>query len=355
MKRILFLAPHPPKVSPSQRFRFEHYLDALASSGFEFDYYGFLDNGTWEIFFKPGNIYKKVTGILKGFGKRIFLLPQIGKYDFVFIHREAAPVGPPFIEWWISHVARKKIIYDFDDAIWLKMASESNPYAGLLKWPGKVKHICRYAYKVSVGNEFLAAYAKQYNANVLVVPTVVDTDKLHNQIKLHQSHNLTIGWTGTFTNFLYPQSLLPVIKQLQLRNHFRFLIIADRDPLFKECSYEFLPWNKSSEIRDLLQFDIGLMPLFDTEVAKGKCAFKAIQYMALGIPAVVSNVGANVEVVDNGFNGFICNNDEEWQAALQKLLEDELLRAAMGKRARQKIVDQYSVAATRQLFISLFN
>jgi glycosyltransferase involved in cell wall biosynthesis len=147
---------------------------------------------------------------------------------------------------------------------------------------------------------------------------------------------------------------MPVICRLKQSNDFKFQIIADKDPGFGHCSYEFISWNKQTEINDLLQFDIGLMPLPDTDLARGKCAFKAIQYMALGIPAVVSDVGANSEVVDDGVNGFVCHNEVEWTNALQNLLTDELLRARMGANARSKIVAKYSVEATTKLFVSLF-
>ncbi|MES2646932.1 MAG: glycosyltransferase family 4 protein [Bacteroidota bacterium] len=353
-KRILILAPHPPSVSASQRFRFEHYLTYLAENEFSYDYEPFIDLKTWKILLLPGHFSQKVFGILMGFFNRFLLLGSLGKYDYVFIHREAAPVGPPFFEWWISKIAGKKIIYDFDDAIWFKVASKSNPYAGWIKWPGKVKHICSYSWKVTTGNSWLASYAKNYSSNVVVVPTVVETDKVHSRIKEYNGSLVTIGWTGTFTNFPYLKMVTSTIHQLAEKFAFQFVIIADKDPLFDNCKYVYKRWNKISEIDDLLEFDIGLMPLPDTDLAKGKCAFKAIQYMALGVPAVVSNVGANNEVVDNGINGFVCNNEQDWLEVLSLLLNDADLRKNMGKLARKKIVESYSVTATRTLFASLF-
>ena len=353
--RILILAPHPPNISASQRFRFEHYLPYLSQTGYSYTYEPFLDLKTWKIILQPGNITNKIVGIVKGYFRRVAMLFTLGRFDYVFIHREAAPVGPPFFEWWISKVAGKKIIYDFDDAIWFKVASKSNPRAGWIKWSHKVKHICRYSWKVTTGNEWLATYARQYTKQVIVVPTVVDTDLIHNKLKIHRDQRAIIGWTGTFTNFPYLEIIISTVNRLAEKYAFDFLIIADKDPQFVNCKYQFKHWDKDSEIRDLLAFDIGLMPLADSDFARGKCAFKAIQYMALGIPAVVSKVGTNMEVVDNGVNGFVCENESEWLDALSLLLEDINLRGKMGDLARKKIVENYSVAATKDLFVSVFN
>ena len=96
------------------------------------------------------------------------------------------------------------------------------------------------------------------------------------------------------------------------------------------------------------------MPLEDDLWAKGKCAFKALQYMALGIPAVVSPVGMNVEVVDSGTNGFVCQTEDEWYRALKQLITDPQLRTEMGAAAREKIAGKYAVAANRDNFLGLF-
>lgn len=341
-------------MSPSQRFRFEHYLVYLQQQGYAYDYEAFIDSETWSVFFKPGNGLKKSVGVLKGFYRRIATLTKLKKYSYVFIHREVAPVGPPIFEWWIAKIAKKKIIYDFDDAIWLRASSESNPYSGLLKCPWKVRMICGWAWKVSAGNNYLATFARQFNSNVVKLVTVVDTTNVHNRIKNGHNERAVIGWTGTLTNFHYLNPVLPVLVKLSEKFDFRFMVIAGHDPHFTELEYEFIPWKKETEIEDLLALDIGLMPLLDTASAKGKCAFKAIQYMALGIPAVVSNVGANAEVVDDGINGFVCEGFDEWLEALSTLLQNIFLRKSMGLYAQQKIVDQFSVEATKSIFLSLF-
>ncbi len=352
--RILFLAPYPEFESPSQRFRFEHYLPELTRRGIEFDYRPFTGLSTWRIIFKKGHFMAKAWGVVKGFLRRFLLMFRLGKYDFVYIHREASPLGPPIFEWMIAKIWRKKIIYDFDDAIWIPAVSANNRIAASLKYFSKVRRICKWAYKVSVGNAFLREFASRYNPSVEVIPTVVDTDSAHNRLQVHDAKDVCVGWTGSFSTLKYLDMIMPALAELQETMDFNFLVIADKDPKLPLKRYTFVPWNKETEINDLLRMHIGVMPLHENDLAKGKCGFKAIQYMAVGIPPVVSPVGVNSVIVDNGVNGFVCSGMDEWKTSLGRLLTDTGLRREMGAKAREKIVNRYSVTATVEPFIKLF-
>ena len=175
--KILFVVPYPRGTAPSQRFRFEHYLEYLATHDIDYRIESFLDMKTWNILYKQGYKWRKVKGVLKGFIKRFGMLFLVRKYDFVFIHREAGPLGPAWFEWMITHLLHKKIIYDFDDAIWIPWVSKNNSRVKSFRNFGKVKNICRWATKVVTGNSFLAGYALQFNGQVTVIPTVVNTEK----------------------------------------------------------------------------------------------------------------------------------------------------------------------------------
>jgi glycosyltransferase involved in cell wall biosynthesis len=353
--RILFLAPYPAFQSPSQRFRFEHYLGYLQEKGVRYNYQPFLGQGAWRIFFKPGNYGRKIAGLLGGFFRRWLLMFTIGKYDYVFIHREAAPMGPPVFEWIIAKLYRKKIIYDFDDAIWIPVSSQYNRLARYIKWFSKVRTICRWSYRISAGNQFLADYAARYNRNVFIVPTVVDTEEVHNQLQDQSTASPAIGWTGTFSTLKFLDMIVPVLQKLQDEFDFTFVVIADRDPALPLKKYRFIRWQKETETKDLLNMHIGLMPLTDDDLARGKCGFKAIQYMSLGIPAVVSPVGVNTTIVQDGINGFVCDNEDQWQLKLEQLLKNTVLRQKMGEEARRQIESHYSVKATRDAFLALFS
>ena len=356
--KILFLVPYPTQQAPSQRFRFEQYFYFLDQQEIQYKIVPFLNQTTWKILYQPGKQIQKTWGIIKGLIKRKWLvLFSLSGYDYVFIHREAAPIGPPIFEWWIAKVLKKKIIYDFDDAIWLPNTSQANRLAAKLKWHSKVSSICKWSYKVSAGNDYLCDYARQFNNNVILNPTTIDTENLHDpkQYPLaKKSKKPVIGWTGTHSTLPYLKKLVPVLQKLEKEFYFDFLIISNQPPKLQLKSIEFLPWNKETEIPDLMKMDIGVMPLSEDQWSKGKCGFKALQYLSLDIPALASPVGVNLKIVRQGENGFLCANDDEWYENLKRLLLDSDLRQRLGQQGRKDVILNYSVLANRDNFMGLF-
>jgi len=359
-KRILFLVPYPLHESPSQRFRFEQYFGLLEHRGYQYSVQSFLNSEAWQVFFDSGKTLIKIKLLVLGFLKRIIALFKSPMYDFVFIHREAAPLGPPVFEWIIVKVLKRKIIYDFDDAIWLTDRQEEPATLRLAKWRSKVGSICKWAYKVSCGNDYLFNYAALFNQRVVYNPTTIDTENLHhrvsNPVRDQASHRIRIGWTGSHSTLKYLDEIQPVLLEIFKRYPgVEFIVIANRPPsLDIGSAVKFIPWNSETEIKDLLQFDIGIMPLPDDQWAKGKCGFKALQYMALELPVVASPVGVNSRIINHGVNGFLCNTPDEWEEALKTLIEDSGLRKKMGVNGRKTVVENYSVLSNSANFLSLF-
>lgn len=354
---ILFLFPYPLQQAPSQRFRFEQYFEALIHQGHSINSQSFWGDYYWQLLYGKGNAIQKLIGLTKGFWRRLKILSSAGDADVIFIHRELTPVGPPLFEWIIARVLRKRVIFDFDDAIWLPNTSETNKVAAFLKWHSKTASICSWAWKVSAGNEFLAAYARQFNSRVVVNPTTIDTENYHlpsvdGQTK--SDNRLVIGWTGSHSTLAYLDMLWPVLEKLQHRHAFTFAVIADRPPTASYPWLKFVHWNKDSEIADLSTFDIGVMPLRDDQWSRGKCGFKALQYLALSIPAVASPVGVNTQIVKTGVNGFLCETENEWLQALENLLVNDDLRKSLGKQGRETVDAAYSVRANTANFLALF-
>jgi len=355
-KKVLFLCPYPEKLAPSQRFRVELYKRYMDEVGVNYTIAGFMDEATWNVLYKGGSAPQKVWGIAKGYLKRIkTLLFDIHSYDYVFVHREASPLGPPVFEWMASKMWRKKMIYDFDDAIWIENTSAENKIAALLKAAWKVKYICKWSYKISAGNDYLCNFARKYNNNVYLVPTCVDVELMHNKVKQHHEGNVVVGWTGSHSTLFYLDELIPVLQELQEEMPFTFLVIANKDPQLPLKHYSFTPWNEATEIQDLLQIDIGVMPLTPDKWSEGKCGFKLIQYLSLGIPAIASPVGVNSKIVVNGENGYIATNREEWKDGIRKLIQNVSLRKTMGEAGRKKIVAEYSIQAHKDNFLALFS
>lgn len=292
---------------------------------------------------------------MTGVFRRLYLLKDVACYDFIFIHRESLPVGPPVLEWIMIRLFKKKVIYDFDDAIWIENSSDTNRFFAPLKSHAAVFPICRWAYKISVGNEYLKNAVLPYNRNVVINPTTIDTANYHNKMASHTNDPPVLGWTGSHSTNKYLYPFFEIIKKLKESHQFRFVVISDTPPSGHGELFEFIQWNKQTEIDDLLKFDIGVMPLSHDPWSEGKCGFKALQYMSLGIPAIVSAVGVNEKIVDDGINGFVCRTDQQWLDKLKYLLENKQEIIKMGLEARKKIISDFSVDSNISNFIHLFS
>lgn len=358
-KRILFVIPYPLDIAPSQRFRFEQYLKLLEQKGASVTIKPFVNERDFYRLYHSGNVITKLWLLFKGLTKRILLVPTIGKYHFVFVHREATPVGPPLFEFTATKIWRKKLIYDFDDAIWLTDSTKESWLVRVIRYRKKVAKICRWSYKVSTGNEYLANYARQFAKNVVLNPTTIDTEFHHNP-KLYEhthpkSNKIIVGWTGSHSTLKYLEQLQNVLVALQQKHpQMAVLVVADRPANLLLDNMIFKKWNSATEIGDLMDIDIGLMPLPDDEWTRGKCGFKALQYMALQKPAVVSPVGVNTTVVSHNVDGLWATGDQEWFNSIDRLLINKSERDEMGRLGRIKVVDQYSVLSNSPNFLRLF-
>jgi glycosyltransferase involved in cell wall biosynthesis len=353
-KTIYILAPYPKGEAPSQRFRFEQYIDQLESEGYQVKMFPFLDQKTWKLLYSKGKTLQKAFGILKSFLRRWGLLFRLKKADFVFVHREVAHIGPPLFEWLMAKVLRINYTYDFDDATWLPNYSETNAKFNRLKAYWKVKYCIKWAHQVTAGNEYLAEYAKKFNPNVQVIPTTIDLENHHTE-KTDQSRTpLVIGWTGSHTTMRYLDFIVPILEQLENKFDFEFHVISNESPKYKLKSLKFVKWNKSSEIKDLARLHIGIMPLEEDIWSKGKCGFKALQYMALEIPTVASPVGVNSTIINHEENGFLCSTPDEWEKVLTQLLESQSMRQRKGGEGFKTIKKRFSVQANWPKYLGVF-
>jgi glycosyltransferase involved in cell wall biosynthesis len=356
LKKILFLVPYPLHHAPSQRFRVELFFPVLQQHNLPFTIKTFLDEATWQVLYKSGSPLQKVWGVVKGFLRRTkHVLLDVPRYDYIFIHREASPVGPPVFEFIITKIWRKKIIYDFDDAIWIPNTTQENRVVSWVKAFWKIKYICRWSYKVVAGNEFLAAFARQNNKQVALIPTCVDTGSHHNKLKEQHTEKIVVGWTGSHSTMKFLDPIVEVLNRLVEDFNIDVVIISNKAPQFELQNLNYLPWKEATEVEDLLKINIGVMPLEADPWCEGKCGFKLIQYMALGIPAVASPIGVNKQIVDQGINGFLCTTQQEWYKAITTLIQQEDMRIRMGKLGQEKIQAIYSIQANAGAFVALFN
>lgn len=355
MKRVLILCLHRPDRSPSQRFRFEQYLPYLEQNGYQFDFSYLLDENQDKVYYTAGHYLNKVQIVLSSIVKRIKQVLNAKRYDLVFVQREAFMLGSAFFE---RAIGRKvPMIFDFDDSIWIQQVSAANKKLAFLKDASKTSKIIEKAALVFAGNKYLADYAKQFNNNIVIVPTTIDTSVYKFEKNDSSTESVCIGWSGSFSTIEHFKTAIPALKAISDKygDKVHFKIIGDEKYYCEELRTRGIKWRSETEVKDLSDIDIGIMPLPDTEWAKGKCGLKGLQYMALGIPTLMSPVGVNTEIIESGINGFLPQDDKQWIEQLSLLIDDTNLRNRLGEAGKETVIKNYSVAAWKENYLIYFN
>jgi len=353
-RRILFVSAHPRGFAPSQRFRFEQYVDFLADHRFETTFSPIVREDEYPLLYAAGNTTRKAQIFARGLATRLGQSLRRPRADFVIVQREAIQLGTTVYESALAR-SRAKLVFDFDDAIWLPDASPANRRMSWLKRPGKVPRLIGLADQVWAGNRYLADYAWRFNQDVQIVPTTVDTDRHRPRPREETGGPVCLGWTGSPSTLKHFELAVPVLLRLRDRfgDRIAFKVIGDAAYREEALGIRGTPWREQTEIEDLGSIDIGLMPLPDDEWAKGKCGLKALQFMAMELPVVTSPVGVNTEIIDDGHNGYLARSEDEWFERLSALIESADTRRAVGRAARQTVVDRYSVASQRERYLAL--
>jgi glycosyltransferase involved in cell wall biosynthesis len=341
--RLLALVPSLYDKSPGQRYRLEQWEPLLRERGVDITYAPFECAELNDVVYKQGQIAKKLRLVVQALGRRAALLSKLTNYDVIYLHREAALLGPAVFERLI-HRSGVPIVFDFDDAIFLSYKSPSNGYLSYLKFAGKTKTNCRLAAHVMVGNPYLAEYARQFNQNVSIIPTTIDTDKYKPVNIEDASGPVVIGWTGSHSTVQHLDTLRSALAKLAQRESIRLRVIGTPNYQIEGVEFETIMWRSETEVEDLSAVDIGIMPLPDDNWARGKCGAKALQFMAMGIPTVCSPVGVNTDIIQDNENGLIANSEDEWIEKLSLLIRSRELRARLGKAGRQTIEQRFSAA-----------
>jgi glycosyltransferase involved in cell wall biosynthesis len=355
-RRLLVLASKPPGMSPSQRYRFEQWAPHLAREhAISLEFAAFECRRLAELLYEPGHIVTKAALTLKDYARRSSVLARAAEYDAVVIHREAALIGPAIYERLLANRGTP-IIYDFDDAIWSLGKASKNGFFSRLHFPGKTSTICRLASAVTVGNPYLADYARQWNPSVEIVPSSIELAD-YPVMPESADQKFVVCWTGSTTTLIHFEHARPALEKLATLLPLTVKIICSEPPLRPIAGAEmlFVPWRADREAVDVGDCHVGIMPLPDNDFSRGKGAMKALQYMATGRPVVVSPVGVNSKIVRPGDNGFLASTPAEWVDCLSALARDRQLRERLGKCARATVERDYSAAASAAKFARVVN
>jgi len=313
---ISILALVEDERAASCRFRIRQFVEPLAAEG----------------------IALRVRGLGRDRSRRRGLIREAARFSGVILHRKLLRRG----DLGRLRSAARRLIYDFDDAVMFRDSNASRQASRQRQT--RFRRLVRAADLVLAGNEYLKELTAATGGRPVVFPTVVDTGAY--PPRTNREREEVIGWMGSSSNFVYLSGIIPPLKALLAsRPGLSFRVVADRPPGFGGLPVDYRPWAEESEVAELKEFSIGVMPLLDDPWTRGKCAFKLLQYGAASLPSVASPVGANRSVIREGVTGYFAGSPEEWRKRLEELLDDRGRRENMGRAARRLVEERYSLSA----------
>ena len=335
MIKVLGFALYGP-LAASTRYRLGQYVPGLACMGIDLQIVHLLGDDYLRGRFSGRSL--PLASIFNAGLSRLADLWRQDQYDVAILHCELFPLMPGWME---RALIRMPYIYDYDDAFYLKYRSGrlglARPLLG-----NKFSTVMEGAAAVTAGNHVLARYAKQYNPNTQYLPTVVDIGRYLPHPERRGGPVFTIGWIGSPSTAPYLSELVAPLSALGQESALRLIVIGGKAPAIPNVNVVEVDWNESTEVELINSFDVGVMPLPDEGWARGKCAFKLIQYMACAVPVIASPVGANIDLI-TGDCGLMASTQQEWIDALKIVRDHPGKRCDMGVAGRERVEQYYSL------------
>jgi glycosyltransferase involved in cell wall biosynthesis len=345
--RVLALASYPVEAAAT-RFRVDQYVGPLADCGIVLEVRPFLTSAQFARFYQRRSPATACARLIGPALRRLRDVASSGGFDAVLVQREAMLFGPPVVEYLLTRARGLPMVLDLDDATYLPYTSPTyGKIANVFKCFGKTDDLIRWSRVVTCGNRSIAAHAGALGARAVLVPTVVDTDRFCPRPATDPSEPPLLGWVGSHSTFPYLETIFPALGRLARVERFRLRVVGSgRDAVrIAGVDVECLPWSLGREAEDFRSLDVGLYPVGGGEWAAGKSGLKAVQYLAVGIPFVVSPVGACAEIGRPGVTHFEATTQDEWFEALRALLTDSERARRMGREGRAFALEHYTIEA----------
>jgi glycosyltransferase involved in cell wall biosynthesis len=347
MVNVLALSLYGP-LAASHRVRLSHYIDGLSQVGITLHLQSFFDDAYLTRTFSGKR--PSIKNLLHAYIKRIRTLLSCHDYHCAIIYGELLPLFPGRLERLFHSLP---YIYDFDDSFFLRYRQgRLRLLSPLLS--GKFESTIASARLVHAGNHYLYEYASRYSQNVIVLPSVVNTQIFRPNDSSPISlvcEKINIGWIGSPSTAAYLKLILEPLRLLALERPVKLIVIGAKAPDIPGVETVQHPWSLATEVALIQSFHVGVMPLPDTPWTRGKCAYKLIQYMSCGVPVVASPVGANTKLVAAAGN-FLANSTHDWLEAFRVLASSPALRSQLGAEARRHVVDNFSLSVTLPVMAS---
>lgn len=343
--KILLLSRYDRKGA-SSRIRTHQYLPLLRIRGIEVVTDPFFNDDYLINLYTHRKIDQKK--LINSYIKRVKIIFSSKAYDMVWIEKEIFPWLPALLE--NRYVMRgRPLVIDYDDAIFHRYDRHSNR---AIRWllGNKAAAIARQADLIIGGNRYLCDYFRASGAPwVELLPSVIDLERYSHTNVQKSDTRFTIGWIGSPTTTRYLYEIADVLKQFICITGSRLLLVGSSGFSYDGLPVEIRQWSEESEVQDINEFDVGIMPLDNSEWSEGKCGYKLIQYMACAKPVIATETRANADIVRNGENGFLVKTAPEWESALWQLFSNASLRKFMGCTGRRMVEEQFCVQKTGDL------
>lgn len=324
MKRKLGICTRYTPQGASSRLRYFLYASALKAAGFETEFHPFFGERYLRNLYSGAGKSRLLAGA--ALAKRLTLAPQLP--ERLLVEYELLPELPYSVEALL--LGHRRYVLNFDDNVWEK-------YAARPRLADKFDALCRHAAGVIAANDFLLERIRPLNADTIKIPTVVDLDEYTPAAE--KFPRFTVVWIGTPVTYAFLEQHAESLRAMAMAVEFELLVVAGRQletRTIPGVPMRFVDWSAETEAELLARSHLGIMPLPEEDpFARGKSAFKLIQYRAAGIPAIASPVGENRTMIVPGETGFLARTPEEWVSALRTLRDDDATRLRMGRRARE--------------------
>ena len=337
-------------LGASSRYRFYQFVPHLEKKGISITAISLL-NDEYII-----TLYKKRKmnwiNIFYAYGKRFFFLfKNARRYELLWIEKELFPGLPAWVEKGLAYFNIPYIV-DYDDAIFHNYDMNPKLLVRLLL-RNKIDTVMRNANLVIAGNDYLMERAVYAGAErIEKLPTVIDLQR-YSLAPPPNNECFIIGWIGSPSTARYLQLIRPALAAVCANRRARVVLVGSGEIELADVPVEIRKWSEDTEVSNLKSFDVGIMPLQDSQWENGKCGFKLIQYMGCGRPVVGSSVGVNKKIIQQGVNGFQATTNEEWIEALETLCDNVDLRNNMGRAGRTMVEQEYCLQVVAPKLVNL--
>lgn len=338
---VLFLTRYPVSGA-SSRYRVFQYLPHLEALGFDCTVQSFMDERMYKLSLTSGRGVSKILALIAAVFRRLSAIAKWRRFDLVYMQRELLPFGPPIVERWLKRRGAI-LLFDYDDALFIKKPSRFNPLATLFRSAGKTRELFRLVDCTVAGNDWLRDAAIAEGGRAVTIEVAEDTARISMHAPHAQSRPITVGWLGSPSTVKYLRLVEKPLQRIAAEHpETQWEIMGGGDFQMEGVPWRLIDWSLEGELEALARFDIGLMPLPYEEWALGKSGGKARTYMAAGVVPVVAAIGYNLELIEHQRTGFLCRSEDDWASTLELLLRDAELRERVARAGRRVIEERFS-------------